>query len=278
MSVFNTRNVLDIDPMSISDPYGHGQKAVIAMQATALTVRGDERAPQTNKVLIDLSNGLGVAPTTTYEDLIFRNPLEREVYVMSREPQQAQNEAAFYVAHREIESHLTATIAALTTEAPEMSLQHMDDAVKRLVELYRHLSAEAFAGFRPFFTGLNGYPGPSGLFSAAIPTIDLLVHNGSNMNQEERKRMLDDLESGLYPSHQSEALIDLLVNNREVPFNSIVINGVARYLNMFRRAHGASVKKFVPQVLESQAAGSGGVADVAGYLASKMVNIEGGKV
>jgi hypothetical protein len=247
------------------------------MQATALAVHGDERAEEANDILIGLSRQLGVAPTMTYEDLLFRNPLEREVYVMSSTPQQAQNEAAFYIAHREIEINLGDTITALTEGTPDTSLQHMDSAIKRLVMLHRNLGADAFAGFRPFFTGLNGYAGPSGLFSAAIPTIDLLVHNGDNMNQDERERMLTDIEAGLYPSHQSDTLERLLVNGSEADLSSTIVRGLIKRLNTFRRAHRGSVKKFVPQALESQAAGSGGVADVAGYLASKMVNIEGVK-
>lgn len=95
------------------------------------------------------------------------------------------------------------------------------------------------------------------------------------MNQEERERMLNDLQAGLYPSHQSEALTDLLVNGSDIELGSAVASGIVKRLNNFRRAHRGSVRKFVPQALESQAAGSGGVADVAGYLASKMVVQEG---
>jgi hypothetical protein len=265
------RNVFDIDPVSIPDPYE--QKAVTAMQATALAVHGDERAPHANEILINLSQGLGVAPTMTYEDLIFRNPLGREVYVMSG-PEQAQSEAAFYVAHREIEGHLAETITALGTPTPDVSLPRLDSAVRRLANLHRHLGAEAFAEFRPFFTGLNGYAGPSGLFSAAIPTLDLLVHNGENVASEERERILHDLAAGLYPSHQSETLTDLLLNGSELALSATVASGVVERLNKFRRAHRGSVKKFVPEALESQAEGSGGIGDVAGYLASKMTVAE----
>ena len=273
MSEIHIRNVFDVAVADIATPYE--QKAVTAMIATALTVQGDERAAQVNGELIDLSQALGVAPTMTYEDLVFQNPFKRgDVYVMSGEPTQAYNEAAFYTGHREIEGHLAGTIAALHT-APDASLRYMDSAVEGLVSLHRQLGAEAFAGFRPYFIGLNGYAGPSGLFSAAIPTIDLLVHNGENMNQGERERMLSDLEAGLYPRHQSEALTDLLVNGSDISLSATVVNGIVKGLNSFRKVHRGSVRKFVPQALETQAAGSGGIADVVCYLASKMVPQEG---
>ncbi len=270
MSELLTRNVLEIEVATIADQYE--QKAVVAMQATALEVQGDTPAAvRANDQLINLSREIGAAPTMTYEDLIFRNSFERGAYVLSPDPSQAQQEAGFYVGHSEIEAHLVDTIAALGGNEPETSLVYMGSAVQRLALLHRSLGAEAFAGFRPYFIGLNGYAGPSGLFSAAIPTIDLLVHGGENINPEERVRMERDLAVGLYPSHQSAMLARLLRSSGTVDLDPNVAQGMIGLLNDFRKVHHGSVRKLVPEALTSQATGSGGVADVGPYLAGKRI-------
>jgi hypothetical protein len=133
----------------------------------------------------------------------------------------------------------------------------------------------AFAAFRPYFKGINGFPGPSGLFTAAIPIIDLLSHGGSNITEEEHARLIEDVDRGLYPSHQSDLLRDLLVDeDPQVDMPEEVCVSVNALLNKFRKVHTGSVRRFVPEALSAGAEGSGGIADVAEYLASKMLSTE----
>ena len=155
------------------------------------------------------------------------------------------------------------------------STASLQSAGKKFGSLYRELDPVAFADFRPYFRGINGFPGPSGLFTAAIPIIDLLSHGGSNVTEEERTRLLEDTDRGLYPSHQSGLLKDLLVDESpHVDMPDAVRTSVKSLLNRFRKVHTGSVRRFVPEALNAGAEGSGGIADVAEYLASKMLQVE----
>ncbi len=266
------RNVADVDPSAISEL--RERKAVLAMQATALV--GTEMFAVTNRDLHTVAADIGAAPTMTYEDLIFVNPLEDGTYVLSDDPVVAANEALFYRAHRSIEDVLAETIDAIQSGEFDAAVACVQHAGGELGSLYRQLDPKAFAAFRPYFRGINGYPGPSGLFTAAIPTIDLLTHGGRNIFDQERARLLQDIDRRLYPSHQSGQLRKLLEQEEprlEMPAEARVALG--SLLNRFRKVHTGSVRKFVPEALNAGAEGSGGVADVASYLSSKMLHVEG---
>ena len=272
MSEFNqTRNVREINPDIIPEP--HERKAVLAMQATALF--GSDSFENANDNLVKAASKIDAAATMTYEDLIFVNPLEAGAYVLSTDPGVASQEAFFYSSHKSIEDTLGETIAAILFSEFEIATASLQSAGKKFGGLYRELDPAAFAAFRPYFRGINGFPGPSGLFTAAIPIIDLLSHGGSNIIEEERRRLMEDTDRGLYPSHQSSLLKDLLVDeDPQVDMPNEVRTSVKSLLNRFRKVHTGSVRRFVPQALSAGAEGSGGVADVAGYLASKILNVE----
>jgi hypothetical protein len=270
MSEFNQiRKVREIDATTILEP--HERKAVLAMQATTLVNSDDFQS--INKALIEVARTIDAAPTMTYEDLIFVNPLENGAYVVSEDAEVAAQEALFYTSHRSIEGVLEETIQAIQVSEFSIAIASLGDAGRRFGRFHRQLDTVAFEAFRPYFRGINGYPGPSGLFTAAMPIIDLLSHGGSNITDEERKRLLEDTERGLYPSHQSGLLKDLLVDETpQVEMPDDVRALISSLLNRFRRVHTGSVRRFVPQALSAGAEGSGGVADVARYLASKMLN------
>jgi hypothetical protein len=103
----------------------------------------------------------------------------------------------------------------------------------------------------------------------------LLSHGGSNITEEEHARLIEDVDRGLYPSHQSDLLRDLLVDeDPQVDMPEEVCVSVNALLNKFRKVHTGSVRRFVPEALSAGAEGSGGIADVAEYLASKMLSTE----
>lgn len=272
MSEFNqTRNVMDIDPSTISQL--EERKAVTAMQATALF--GSDDFERVNESLVEIASEIGAAATMTYEDLIFVNPLEAGAYVISSDPAVADQEALFYGSHRSIEDTLAETIDAIQLSEFDVVAASLQSAGKKFGSLYRQLDPAAFAAFRPYFRGINGFPGPSGLFTAAIPIIDLLSHGGSNISDDERTRLIEDTSRGLYPSHQASLLKDLLEDSEpQVDMPEDVRSSVKSLLNRFRKVHTGSVRRFVPEALNAGAEGSGGVADVAGYLASKMLTVE----
>ncbi|MCX6729761.1 MAG: hypothetical protein NTV95_03960 [Candidatus Saccharibacteria bacterium] len=272
MSEFNqSRNVREINPATIFEP--HERKAVLAMQATALF--GSEGFENANNDLTEAASEIGAAATMTYEDLIFINPLEAGAYVLSEDPSVATQEALFYTSHRSIEDTLAVSIEAIRFSEFDIVTASLQSAGKKFGGLYRQLDPAAFAEFRPYFRGINGYPGPSGLFTAAIPIIDLLSHGGSNITEDERTRLIGDTDKGLYPSHQSDLLRSLLVDERpQIDMPDEVRDSIKSLLNRFRKVHTGSVRRFVPEALDAGAEGSGGVADVAGYLASKMLQAE----
>lgn len=269
--MIETRNVREINPDTIQEP--HQRKALLAMQATALY--GSDSFERVNEGLYEAARETGAAPTMTYEDLIFVNPLEDGSFVLSESPEVAKHEDLFYRSHNLIEVTLGQTIEAIQFGEFEVALAGLQLASKQFGGLYRNLEPSAFAEFRPYFRGINGFPGPSGLFTAAIPTIDLLSHGGANISEEERKRLIEDIDKGLYPSHQAGTLKDLLVSEKpEVEMPEEVGASMAALLNRFRKVHTGSVRRFVPQALNAGAEGSGGIEDVAGYLSSKMLNLE----
>src|SRR5690606_9368885 len=265
MSEFTqTRNVMDIDPDTI--PQLYERKAGTAMQATALF--GSDGFERVNSSLAEIASEIGAAATMTYEDLIFVNPLDAGAYVISQDPAIAAQEALFYRSHRSIEDTLGETIEAIQLSEFDVVMESLQTAGKKFGNLYRQLDPTAFAAFRPYFRGINGFPGPSGLFTAAIPIIDLLSHGGSNISEDERMRLIADTERGLYPSHQAGLLSGLLSDrDPQVDMPDLVRTSVKTLLNRLRKVHTGSVRRFVPEALAAGAEGSGGVADVAGYLA-----------
>jgi len=272
MSEFNiSRNVRDIDPTVITER--HERKAVLAMQATALF--NSEGFDNANNNLVEAAHDLGAAATMTYEDLIFVNPLDTGAYVLSEDPIIAEQEALFYTSHRSIEDTLGKTIDAITAGDFDLVTKSLESVCIEFGSLYKQLDPDAFAAFRPYFIGINDFPGPSGLYTAAIPIIDLLCHGGSNISDDERARLIEGIDKGLYPSHQSDQLMSLLQeDNPQVDMPEDALNSVKSLLDRFRMVHTKSVRKFVREALDAGEAGSGGVTDVAGYLASKMLQIE----
>lgn len=156
----------------------------------------------------------------------------------------------------------------------------VQEATGTIVDLFRDLNPEHFSAFRPYFVGLNNYPGrypgPSGLFTAAVPILDLLVHNGRNTSQAERDRIGRNLEDGLYPlgkgnivgAHLLRALLSL--ESAELDINPQK-REIEDQLDRFRSAHMAIVKRNIPGAMEGRTGGSGGVTDVRSYLRSKKI-------
>ncbi len=296
--MFQIRNILEIDPGAMESRSPEEQKALLAMRATKLFVDDDTGFEEANARLMALAKSLDEPATMTYEDVVIRNASCSDfagmLYVLSDDPHIAAQEAEFYKSHKDIEISLGRAVSALffmnenrhlygrgfvrcgifggglgTDEvtAPE-SLTYVNNKVRGL---YRDLDPQSFNSFRPYFVGLNGYPGPSGLYSAAIPVLDLLVHGGINIRPEEREQIRKNLEQGLYPYPaymleellgQENPMLDMPDKNRAELTNE---------LNAFRRIHRSSVKKFVPGAENGTADGSGGVANVPDYLDSKII-------
>ncbi len=277
--MITTRNVFDIDPTDAALPLGD-RKAVLAMQATGLYVAGDDRFAAVNASLYEVAAAAGAPPAMTYRDLVFTAPVEAgaAVPVLSEDPEVAAGEGSFYVAHREMEHDLYGTVGALRAEEFKQAAERLGGALQTMISLHKGLTREMFARFRPFFNGINGYPGPSGQYSESIPILDLLIHGGQNLSPEEREQVRSNLDEGLYPDHEGHAgmLEDLLDDpdpRLDMPADDRrqLIQG----LNTLRRTHRGSVKKLIPEVLAGEAEGTGGTTDVRSYLGGKVLAVEG---
>jgi hypothetical protein len=305
-----TQHVFEINPGGIIDPFE--RKAVLAMQATGLFVAGDDAFEETNETLIKTSEAVGKPATMTYEDIVFRNNfpggIEAQLFsgvrVISADSVTAEAEARFYQTHRRIEDQLYRTIGELMFLDKHPSLfglgalrrqpfsgPHCPDETspgKTLegalsgIRTFHEQDPEAFSAFRPYFTGLNGYPGASGLYSESIPIIDLLVDGGKNIGEEERETMQENITQCLYPDHNGGSVLLRTLLLFDAGFSPLTLpeylrQDLRRQLNQFRGRHMHVVRKFVPDAMDGTAAGSGGVSNVSKYLTSKVVARSGGE-
>jgi hypothetical protein len=249
------------------------RKAAAAMLATAYEVDSDPRFEAANEQLQHTAHTVSQPPTATYEDLVFANCDSGVTLVMSPDPEAATHEVLFYRGHKQIEDQLAETIVGIETNDLKGATNAIRHAAASFGNLHQRLGRNAFNAFRPYFIGLNGYPGASGLYSASIPTLDLLIHGGVNMQLEERRRIRTDILSGLYPSHQSGKLLGLLdrpSSQQNLPED--IAYSLTKRLNTFRRVHTSSVQKLIPDALTGSTVGTAGIANVAGYLTSKYVD------
>lgn len=275
MRRLETINVFDVDPEEYTEDL-RTKKAVLAMRATGLFVDKDPEFEAVNDSLIELAQAIYKPPSMTYEDLVFTGVLDNgdaPIRVFSDEPGLAQSEAGFYAAHAGIEDHLYRAVAMLKSNEEQEAVDEIRLAVGEIVQLHKSLSREDFGMFRPYFVGINGYPGPSGLYSATIPTIDLLVHGGENISADQKQEIAQNLDSGLYPDHNGYSdMLRILLNseNSEIEISYATKENITKHMNGFRLVHRGSVKKFVPEALKG-ADGTGGVSDVKEFLDSKIV-------
>lgn len=268
--------LINIADISIGDiPGAAAQKAVLAMQATKYFVEGeDQKFQRTNVQLLTHAGRYALTPSMTYEDVALQNTQ----FVLSDDPAVAESEAYFYGQHRRIERHLkTATDALDASVHDETAAAAVHAAADEVKTLYDCLPTKDFAAFRPYFVGLNGNPGPSGLYSAAMPVLDLAAHGLGAMAHSEQKRITEALRQGLYPCEISDEYVGVahlqrLLSSRNPQLladGSMIQNDVTEALNRFRRMHHGAVRKYVPDALTG-AAGTGGVSEVAVFLRSKI--------
>lgn len=315
MKEYIVRPVMESGQITTNDR--HHYKALLAMRATGLYVNNDPNFTHCNQQLLRVTSR-AIPPTMTYSDVVFENGKDGVMYVFSDDGA-ADAEAEFYATHARIEDHLSEAVTQLAQidhtqrvsdgsyfdEALPMSSSSMLAAVRpsnetsqrnqldpvgavraasdEVMGLYESLNPDDFANFRQYFVGLNNYPGPSGLYTAAMPILDLLLHGGSNNTSQETQHIKVNLRRGLYPrfvkGYVCSRLLGMLITlepaDAVLPVDSELRAEMTSELDRFRRIHRASVKRFIPGAMEGITAGSGGVATVGAYLNSKMVNKRG---
>ncbi len=279
------------------DPYE--QKSILAMQTMHALVNGTEDYTDLNEELHGAAETIGTPPAVTYEDLIFSNDLFGAARVMSEEAHPAEHEAKFYRAHRVIETDFHLAVrkllshgdnASICSEAIGFSVEpleyseedvsptkHVDIALGGLKNLRAGLrDPETFNAFRVYFAEkLNGYAGPSGLYSATIPVLDLMT-TGQRKNPDKVKNfMLDGVNNGLYPQRIGydrlmKHLLETDAPEMEMPDEER--EGINAALNRFRIAHSGAVKNLLPKVHDGTYPGSGGIENFKELQEAKMIS------
>jgi hypothetical protein len=299
--VIDFTDVRRVDPQNETfDAYE--RKAMLAMQTVAAMVDGDqERFDGLNVQLHEAASAIGAPPSATYEDLIFSNSVYGSVKVLTKQglPATSEHEARFYRAHRIIETGLDLAVRKLMshgdnaervadisglqveplryTEYDVSPVEHVDVAVSGLKNLRAGLSnEETFNAFRLYYAEpLNGYAGPSGLYSATLPILDLIVAGGQNMPDKIRDFVAGSLEQGLYPQRVGyhgllSHLLESDAPSMDMPGEER--DGIVDALNRFRRAHSGAVRNLLPKVYRGEVPGSGGIENYQELIEAKLIS------
>ncbi|MGD9649622.1 MAG: hypothetical protein AB7U41_02410 [Dongiaceae bacterium] len=225
----------------------------------------------------------------TYEDIILSNP-PSDLRVFST-GKTASAEADFYLGHRLIEDEMQRILTALESilkpaamvngtlklhqeKQAESALLGFSQVVELMRGFYQKLKAEDFIAFRGFFASRPDpqepsliHPGPSGLYSATMPCLDVLVDGASlptRFYEEVRSRKdyypLKDyqrFEQACALAESGQTLAAAAEGHPSEGFRQAVAT-LRHRLGQFRGAHLQAVKKHLPEVLAGQASGTGG--------------------
>jgi len=286
------------------DPYAghfdlHDKKAILAMQATAACIEESSKFEGLNDRLLETADILGEPATITYEDVIFTNPVFGDVRVLSLDPTIATAEGRFYRSHRIIETSLELAIRKImglgnnalrfaqaeTYTPPPIAespytvspVQDLKNAKAEFLHLRTGLSREEFMAFRVYFKdGFNGYPGPSGLYSANIPILDLIANGGVNIQDGVREFIEEKVVMGMYPNRKGERdLMAFLLQESDstMEMNDEIRTGIIDTLNRIRMHHDKAVQKHLPEVASGEAPGSGGISNYPELSDAKKVKL-----
>ena len=123
----------------------------------------------------------------TYEDIILNNPAQdMRTFTVGRT---AMSEACFYRGHQVIEGHIHGVIDALKQAHKTGDISYLDEAhesatqAAKVMRLFgSELNRGHFNTFKPYFdtNPYTGEKGPSGVFTATIPHIDVLLDGAEN--------------------------------------------------------------------------------------------------
>lgn len=257
-------------------------------------------APTQLVSLIDNSVGGGLAGLT-YEDLVLVNPTD-DMRTFTR-GEVGDTERRFYRMHREIEGHLECAIkkirramSCLPTVAPGSGADYwyVESAIRALRGIeddlapvitatagLKQMLPEHFTAFRKYLNShpVRGLKGPSGAFTAAVPTLELLLRGdelpaeyfkyleGSMryFSREGRKAISEALH--LLPHN---TLVSLWHKEGENPILRSRIDVVGTFLNDFRASHYRTVAHQIPEAIRGEISGTGGEANPGVFLRERI--------
>ena len=231
----------------------------------------------------------------TYEEIILVNPVQdRRAFTRG---EVGATETAFYEGHRIIEGHFDRAICVVRGGIQKLTVGDggIDEVAGNIRQTQEDLEAviskthaiggqsrEHFSIFRKYLGThpLRGTKGPSGAFTAGIPTLELLLageklpeeylqyleENNIYFPRQGRKNMQDAKElvrNGLTLTSLAGHL-----GNPEVLEQSI--NGLSRLMRRFRGEHYKAVRNQIPQAISGKMAGTAGEQDPGTFLRGRM--------
>src|SRR5690606_17471869 len=142
------------------------------------------------------------------------------------------------------------------------------------------LNKEHFENFRRFYfrNEEKDIAGASGLYSGAIPIIDMLLY-GDQMSEARLSEF--DRDEGLYPIHQQQLLAQArqLVSEHGSVMNKynenpsreirLALRNLISEILKFRRIHTGAVARHLSEVVTGEAEGSTGIKDVMKLLIAR---------
>lgn len=235
-------------------------------------------------------------PSITYEDLIYINPEhDPRTFTIG---EVGESEFSFYQGHNQIERYLETVIRGI--ECAAYQLQENQDGTRAARELIMgtqafvavientrkiglNMSMEHFSYFRMFFSKTSLRPnlnGPSGLYTAAIPIIEILLA-GENLPEEPitfvknnlvyfpRKGRLE-INKAVEKMQRGETITAFAQKMEEPPMLMDAIEGLSKKIREFRGMHYKGVKHQIPAAVSGELAGSGGAANPGEFLRGRM--------
>lgn len=257
---------------------------------SALGNSGGEVPQKLTDIIGHLAEREGRIPALTYEDVILVNPLDADPRTFTT-GKVRETEMQFYRAHRTIEE-----AGLILNELVGESLKYLRgstiDFAKYLLnqtglptaiilqEMFglKELDKEDFATFRIYFGGYpKGNKGPSGAFSPAIATVDVLL-SGRDLPEDRHDYLRDNRpyfpRNGQRDIDRAYELVDsvgALDSHRKEDLSiDEYASKLHQFLTLFRSAHQGRVGEQIPEALKGLIPGTGGEVDVATFLRERI--------
>jgi hypothetical protein len=282
---------------ALADPRTADVAALDLKMLETAVVNSGGRVPTTLSKAVSVCAAETDQPAVlTYEDLIFINP-QCDERVFSLGPV-AKSESDFYQTHREIEKLLAsaiehANLARQELLSPDASIQavvsqvtrarsDIDEAAVYVERVGREMNPDHFTVFRSYLVGNShrGLKGPSGAFTAGIPTMDLLI-GGENLDSSCHQYLSSNLpyfprdgRVGIKTAQEIVARGESLNHLCEVRGNPqelrSALDALVKSVRRFRGHHYTAVRRQIPSALSGTLAGTGGEGDVDGFLKGRI--------
>lgn len=232
----------------------------------------------------------------SYEEIILINPPDdRRTFTRGGV---GETEAAFYEGHKSIEMYLDETIKNMRRDIYVLSHRGSDavkDVAGNTAAIQQNLdeiigtthrigeqNKDHFAVFRQYFGShpIRGTKGPSGAFTAGVPTLEILLA-GEKLPDEymqylranriyfprDGRLKLDEARDFAKKGMTLSSLSQRLGNPSELTES---INSLGALFRRFRGEHYKAVKNQVPEALSGSIAGSGGEQNPGEFLRDRM--------